>query len=273
MTKSTFLRILGPLFCGLSTLALSHAQDAYPAEAAAAGKTATATKCYEMRVYYAAPGKLDALLSRFRDHTTKLFEKHGMTNLFYGVPLADNKDNKLVYFLSYPSREAREKSWKGFMADPEWKKAQSESEKDGRLVAKVDSQFFHTTAFSPELKVTKGEKERVFELRTYTTPAGKLKNLQDRFANHTLKLFAKHGMENLIYWEMDKDQPETGTNLTYLLAHASKEASEASFKTFRDDPDWKSAKEASEKAAGGSLTVKDGVKSELLKPTDFSPTK
>ena len=276
MTKTTFVRILGPLFCGLSIFSAAAAEEAPATGTTASGKPGTDTRSYEMRIYYAAPGKLEALHSRFRDHTTKLFEKHGMTNLFYGVPLDENTEQKLVYFLSYPSREARDKSWKDFMSDPEWKKVQKESEKDGRLVAKVDSQFFHATKFSPELKVgkdEKGGKERVFELRTYTTPAGKLANLHERFANHTINLFAKHGMENLIYWEKDKDQPDKDTNLTYLLAHASKEASQASFKAFRDDPDWKAAREASEKAAGGSLTVKDGVKSELLKPTDYSPTK
>src|SRR5207248_1378831 len=77
---------------------------------------------YELRVYYAAPGKLDALNARFRDHTMKLFEKHGMTNLGYWVPLGENKENKLVYLLSHPSEEARKKAWGGFLADPDWKK-------------------------------------------------------------------------------------------------------------------------------------------------------
>src|SRR3954464_10606179 len=78
------------------------------------------TPVYEMRVYYAAPGKLDALNSRFRDHTLKLFEKHGLANVGYFVPAGENKDNKLVYFISAPSKEARDKSFKEFAADPDW---------------------------------------------------------------------------------------------------------------------------------------------------------
>ena len=66
-------------------------------------------RVFEMRTYYAAPGKLDELHKRFREHTTALFEKHGMTNLGYWTPL-ENADNKLVYVLAYPSREAREAS-------------------------------------------------------------------------------------------------------------------------------------------------------------------
>ena len=89
-----------------------------------------------MRVYYAAEGKMDALLARFRDHTCKLFEKHGMTNVGYWVPV-ENPDNKLIYIVSHPSREAAERAWPAFGADPDWKKAQKESEIGGKLLAKA----------------------------------------------------------------------------------------------------------------------------------------
>src|SRR5262245_57313448 len=106
---------------------------AIPVESRAAEK---ATKVYEMRVYYAAPGKLAALHARFKNHTMELFDKHGLTNVAYFVPVGENKDNKLVYFISAPSKEARDKSFKEFAADPEWKKVVTESEKDGKLVDK-----------------------------------------------------------------------------------------------------------------------------------------
>jgi hypothetical protein len=132
------------------------------------------TRVFEMRVYYAAEGKLDDLHARFRDHTTKLFAKHGMTNLGYWVPI-DNPERKLVYVLAYPSREARDAAWKGFLADPDWKAAQSASEKNGRLVAKIESTHLRATDFSPEIKPVIGEKPRVFELRTYTASEGNLR--------------------------------------------------------------------------------------------------
>src|SRR6187431_2339302 len=94
------------------------------------------TRVFEMRTYYAAPGKLDDLNKRFREHTVGLFTKHGMTNVGYWMPI-ENTDNKLVYVLAYPSMEARQASWKTFGADPDWKKAQSESEANGKLVTKV----------------------------------------------------------------------------------------------------------------------------------------
>ena len=149
-------------------------------------------RVYEMRTYYANEGKLDALLTRFRDHTVDLFEKHGMTNVGYFVP-ANNQDNTLVYFLSYPNREARGKAWKGFMADPDWKAAYAASTKNGKLVAKVDKLFLQTTDYSPKLKIKTSKKPRFFELRTYTAAEGKLGYLDYRFKEDTIDIFANNG--------------------------------------------------------------------------------
>src|SRR5260221_176112 len=99
----------------------------------AAGATMErADRVFEMRTYITNPGKMPALHARFRDHTTKMFAKHGMENVGYWSPTTgDNAENTLVYILAYPSKEAREKSWKEFVADPDWIKAKAESEKDG----------------------------------------------------------------------------------------------------------------------------------------------
>lgn len=256
--------------CNLFPLAYCMLTTA--AWAADAAAPAQDTKLYELRVYTANEGKLPALEARFRDHTCKLFEKHGMTNLGYWTPL-ENADNKLYYVLSYPNREAREKSWQAFLADPDWKAAQGASEKDGKLVAKVDSTFLSATGYSPTIKSEVAKEPRVFELRTYTCTPGNLPRLNERFRDHTMRLFAKHGMTNVAYWTPVADQPGADVTLVYLLAHQSKDACDASFKAFRADPVWVEAKAASEKAAGGSLTVPDGVKSVLMKPTDFSQLK
>ena len=238
-----------------------------------ASPTAAAdTRCYEMRIYYASPGKLDALNSRFRDHTCKLFGNHGMVNIGYWLPIT-NTENKLVYLLAYPSRDAREKSWKEFMADPDWQTAAKESEKDGKLVLKADSVFLSATDFSPAIKPSSVPEPRVFELRTCTASPGNLNNLLARFRDHTLKLFEKHAMMSFGYWTPTEKKSGAGEKLIYLLAHKSQEAAAESFKAFRADADWIAVKKASEDKAGGSLTVQDGVKSQFLVPTDYSPTK
>ena len=104
------------------------------------------TRYYEMRVYFCETGRLPNLLTRFRDHTTKIFERHGMTNIGYWTPI-NNEQNALYYILSYPSKEARDASWKAFGADPEWKKVSEESQRDGKIVAKVVSTFMNLTDF------------------------------------------------------------------------------------------------------------------------------
>ncbi|MCC2668159.1 MAG: hypothetical protein K0Q72_630 [Armatimonadetes bacterium] len=109
------------------------------------------SRFFEMRTYTAAPGKLEALHARFRDHTNPLFKKHGMTLVGYWVPTDKEKgaENTLVYILGYPSREAREKSWQGFVNDPEWKTARAASEVNGKLVDKVDAVYLNATDYSP----------------------------------------------------------------------------------------------------------------------------
>jgi len=105
---------------------------------------------YELRVYHAAPGKLGDLLARFRDHTIKLFDRHGMKSVAYWTPVDEpEKSNTLIYILYHPSREASTANWKAFQDDPEWKSVKEKSEANGKLVEKVDSTFMVLTEFSP----------------------------------------------------------------------------------------------------------------------------
>jgi uncharacterized protein YbaA (DUF1428 family) len=258
MARSTFTL--------LSCLVLAAVVSGLPSAARAAEAD---QRVYEMRVYYAAEGKLEALNARFRNHTVKLFEKHGITNIGYWEPL-ENPERMLVYFLAYPSREAREKSWKAFMADPEWLAAWKASEVDGKLVAKVESKYFQATDYSPAIKASQAD-GRIFEMRTYTAAPGRLDALHARFRDHTVKLFEKHGMTNIAYWSLMDDQPGADVTLLYILAHKDRAAADASFTAFRNDPAWTAARTASEEAAGGSLTAPGGVQSLFMRATDYSP--
>jgi hypothetical protein len=107
----------------------------------------SSTLVYELRTYTANPGKLADLHKRFRDHTMRLFEKHGMKNIGYWVPL--DKPDTLVYIVAHKSREAARQSWAAFLSDPEWKQVAKESNKDGDLVKHVDRQYLTPTDYSP----------------------------------------------------------------------------------------------------------------------------
>ena len=238
----------------------------------APARAASDARVYELRTYTATPGNLDKLLARFRAHTLKIFEKHGMTNVGYWVPVEekDGAGSKLVYLLSYPNREAAKASWAAFRADPEWQAVAKKTEANGKIVAKVESVYLTPADYSKRMNAGNGKGgERVFELRTYTAPEGKLAALDSRFRDHTVELFRKHGMTNLGYFHPADADKGAANTLIYFLAHASRDAATASWKAFREDPTWQKVLAESQK--GGKLTTK--VESVFLKPVDFSAIK
>jgi hypothetical protein len=113
----------------------------------------SSTGVYELRVYHTAPGKLADLLARFREHTIKIFDQHGMKSVAYWIPTDEpEKSNTLIYILYHPSREAAAANWKSFGDDPNWKSVRDKSEANGKLVEKVDSTFMALADFSPPLR-------------------------------------------------------------------------------------------------------------------------
>ena len=137
------------LLQSISTVALLPAAAWAWSPPKEAGSAATV---YELRIYHANEGKLDDLLQRFRDHTVRLFEKHGIKNVAYWTPLDDPlKGRTLVYIVAHPSRDAATSNWKAFGEDPEWQKVRDQSEANGKLVDKIDSTLLALTDFSPAL--------------------------------------------------------------------------------------------------------------------------
>jgi NIPSNAP len=134
------------IHCGAAVLILaSGIWIGKATSVSAAGKG----RVFEIRTYTANEGKLEALHARFRNHTTKMFEKHGMTNIGYWKPLdAPLSQNTLIYLLAHVDRDAAKKSWEAFRADPAWKKVVQESEMSGKLTAKVDAIFLEATDYS-----------------------------------------------------------------------------------------------------------------------------
>jgi hypothetical protein len=107
-------------------------------------------RVFELRTYTCNEGKLPDLLARFRNHTTRLFEKHGMTNIAYWVPQdSPAHENTLIYVIAHASRDAAKKNWDEFRNDPEWQKVQKDSEANGKIVNKVESVFMDAADFSP----------------------------------------------------------------------------------------------------------------------------
>lgn len=107
-------------------------------------------RIFELRIYHAAPGKMQALHERFRNVTSKLFVKHGMTIIGYWSPTDEKEaEKKMYYVLAYPSKAAADKAWAAFRADPDWIKAKAASEVNGTLVDKIESIYMNPTDYSP----------------------------------------------------------------------------------------------------------------------------
>jgi hypothetical protein len=107
-------------------------------------------RVFELRTYTAPEGKLGDLHKRFRDHTMRIFQKHGMESIGYWQPQdAPDSENTLIYIIAHSSREAAKKNWAEFSADPEWQKVSTESQLNGRIVSKVVSVFMDASDYSP----------------------------------------------------------------------------------------------------------------------------
>jgi hypothetical protein len=223
---------------------------------------------YEMRTYTTNEGKLDNLNARFRDHTVRLFEKHGIQSVGYWVP-ADGPQSKntLIYVLKHESRDAAKASWAAFIADPDWKKAAKESQKDGRFLSKSpESIYMAATDYSPEFAGDKKSDDAVYELRIYRCNEGMLKHLDARFRDHTIRIFNRHGIKSVGYWH-PADEPDSKDTLIYLLRHDSRDAAKASWEAFREDEEWQKVAKESQKAG---RFLRERPESIYMKATDYS---
>jgi hypothetical protein len=131
-----------------STAATGHGKEA-ACENCGGGAQAD-QRVFELRTYYLNEGKLDDLHKRFRDHTCRLLKKHGAELIGFWTPVdeKDGKNDKLIYLVAFPSREAARKTWEAFGKDPEWQRVREESHKNGVLVKRVDSVFLEPTDYS-----------------------------------------------------------------------------------------------------------------------------
>ena len=109
---------------------------------------------------------------------------------------------------------------------------------------------------------------RVYELRTYTCPEGKLPDLLKRFREHTIEIFNRHGMESIGYW-IPQDPEKSKNTLMYIISHASREQAAKNWAEFSADPEWK--KVSAESQLNGKIVSK--VDSVFMDPTDFSKLK
>ena len=214
---------------------------------------------YEKRVYKAVPGKLPAINARFANHTCAFFKEFdiGMVG-FWNDEIGAS--NQMTYITSFDSMADREEKWTAFGAHKPLNEVRAETEVDGPLVAQVINSFMTLTDYSPQPSF----KTSLQELRIYDAMPGKMPDLNNRFKNHTMALFEKHGIENVAYWT---DVVGTSNRLTYMLGYPDLAGREKGWSGFQSDPAWQTARAASEE--NGALVRVS--KHSMLRLADYSP--
>lgn len=224
---------------------------------------------YELRIYSANEDRLQHLEKRFREHTDRIFRKHGLEAIGYWIPTEGpaKKRRRLFYILKHPSRYAAYENWTRFNNDREWKLVLDQPQFQGLLAEKPTSVFMEQTEYSARVRNAIGSPGGVFELRTYVTNPDKLSRLNQRFHEHTAALFNRHGMKNVGYWT-PFDLPGSENTLIYLIHHANREQADASWTGFAADPEWKEVRRKSE--SDGKILARPPERI-FLKAMDFSP--
>ncbi len=214
---------------------------------------------YELRLYDATPGNLPAVNDRFGNHVVGFFKKYGIGILGFWTEEIGTS-NRLTFILSYEDMGDRERKWREFASDPDWRKVQAETEAGGPLAATVQNTFMRLTSYSPEPKIS----SNLQELRIYDAVPGKLQALHDRFANHTMGFFKKYDIDVIGYWT---DEIGVSNRLTYLVGHESLAKREENWRAFSGDPDWQKA--VAESHRDGVLVRQ--ARNIILRPTSYSP--
>lgn len=268
------IRSLSAVAAALFGAAAGGAAAVGAAALAAAPAPGPAMPIYRLDLYTAKPGRIDGLHGWFRKHSADVLAKPDAEAVAFLVPATPTAENagRLLVISRYRTADAVRAVTECLERDPRCRPLSPAATTDDAVVATVETVQGLPTDYSPGFTPGRADPPRVFELRSYTSPSPeRLAQLHDRFRNHTVTLFAKHGMENLVYWQ-PQGRGDDDRKLVYLLGHKSREAAAASFAAFRQDPDWLAARKASEDKAGGSLTSPDrGVVSEFFVGTDYSP--
>lgn len=214
---------------------------------------------YEFRVYGAAPGKFPAMYDRVAKLNVRFFLKHKIDMMGFWTDEI-GATNRLTYILTFDSMADREKKWTGLVADQSRVRAFRGAEVNGPLFATEYNSFMQATTYSPEPKLS----SNIQELRFEHAMPGKLSALNDRFANHTMALFDRHGIESVGYWT---ELVGVHQRVVYMLEYPSLGDRERSWAAFNADSGWQKVRADSEE--NGPLVRE--CRSSILRLTPWSP--
>jgi hypothetical protein len=250
-------RLLSALVAGWSLVLIIQASD-LPAPA-----------FHELRLYTVTSNKMDGVLERFRETVEPVRRKHGIDTLGYWSAPGTTNGGVFVYLMAAPSKETLQEREKEFGADPDFQQGYAESNrKHGKTVDQIVTLPLgvDTTA---KFDFLAAKAPRVFDLRIYSMLPGKLDAFRDRWRDHAVPIYERHGLHSIGWWIADTKDAEGHDQFVCLLASESAEAIQKSIAAFHADPEWQRVEKETE--AHGQLRA--GVSAFKLTPTDFSPLK
>lgn len=256
-------------FLVASLAAAAMASLATAQSPAPSANPAREARTFELRTYYAAEGQLDALNARFRDPALRLFQKHGMTPIGFWVP-EGNPDNKLIFLLAYASRSDRDAAWKSLAGDPEWVRARKATDRGGKLVKYIEEEFLVPTDYSPVVVANQAETPRTFELRVSTVRASDIGQIHALLRSGGVEELKEQGLTPVGFFTLDNPRAGPDVTLVSLLARTGEPVRARK----PADPVLLIALgQPAMKPTSGTIAATDGKKSEILRPTDYSPLK
>lgn len=224
---------------------------------------------YDLRLYTVTSGKMDGVMERFRGTVDPVRRKHGIETVGYWSAPGTTNGGTFAYLLAARSREGLQEQEKEFGADPDFQKGYAASDrKHGKTVDAIVSVPLVVDP-TAKLDLAASTKPRAFDLRIYSVLPGKLDAFRDRWRDHAVPIYERHGLHSVGWWVAAKKDAEGHDQFVCLLAGESIESIQGSIAGFHEDPEWQRVEKETEK--DGKL--RSGVTAHKLVPTDFSKLK
>ncbi len=221
---------------------------------------------YDLRLYTVTFGKMDGVMERFRGTVDPVRRKHGIETVGYWSAPGTTNGGTFAYLLAARSKEGLQEQEKEFGADPDFQKGYAaSSQKHGKTVDSIVSVPLDVDP-TAKFDLAASPKPRAFDLRIYSVLPGKLDAFRDRWRDHAVPIYERHGLHSIGWWVAAKKDAVGNDQFICLLAGESIGSIQRSIGEFHQDPEWQRVERETE--MDGKL--RSGVTAHRLAPTDFS---
>jgi putative heme-binding domain-containing protein len=223
---------------------------------------------YELRIYSVTSNKLDGVLERFRDTVEPVRRRHGITTIGYWIAATTDGD-KFIYLMGAANAGRLKEQEQAFGGDVDFQKGYTASNaRHGRTVDKIETLPLNVDT-AVRFDFFASRTPRAFELRIYSVLPGKLDAFRNRWRDHAVPIYERHGLHSLGWWVTDKKGIDGNDQFAVLLAGESEDSIRQSIAAFHRDAEWQLIEKETER--DGKL--RSSVDAYKMRATDFSSLK